>query len=111
MSTSLRTVHLDLPASREQLAALEIGTVVYLTGRVFTAREGVYRRAVEEAGGLPAPPAYQICLIPASYPLFSLMFGIWFGEFRLDSNAKCFEKVLEPLVSRNGRNLVSWAIA
>jgi len=56
MSTSLRTVHLDLPASREQLAALEIGTVVYLTGRVFTAREGVYKRAVEEAAGLPAPP-------------------------------------------------------
>ena len=56
MSTSLRTVHLDLPASREQLAALEIGTVAYLTGRVFTAREGVYKRAVEEAAGLPAPP-------------------------------------------------------
>jgi L(+)-tartrate dehydratase beta subunit len=56
MSTGLKTVHLDLPASREQLAALEIGTVVYLTGRVFTAREGVYKRAVEEAAGLPAPP-------------------------------------------------------
>jgi len=56
MSTGLRTVHLDLPASREQLAALEIGTVVYLSGRIFTAREGVYQRAVEEASGLPAPP-------------------------------------------------------
>jgi len=56
MSTGLRTVHLDLPASREQLAALEIGTVVYLSGRIFTAREGVYQQAVEEASGLPAPP-------------------------------------------------------
>lgn len=51
----LKTVHVDLPASSEDLARLEIGTVVYLNGRVFTAREGVYRRAVEEGVGMPAP--------------------------------------------------------
>jgi L(+)-tartrate dehydratase beta subunit len=39
------------------LRALEIGTVVYLTGRVFTAREGVYKLAVEDGLGLPVPPA------------------------------------------------------
>ena len=54
--TTLKTVHLALPARREELAALEIGTVAYLTGRIFTAREGVYRKAVEEGAGLPAPP-------------------------------------------------------
>jgi L(+)-tartrate dehydratase beta subunit len=54
---NLKTVHLNLPATPEDLAALEIGTVVYLTGRIFTAREGVYKRAVEEGAGLPAPPA------------------------------------------------------
>jgi len=53
--SAIKTAHLKLPASREALAALEIGTVVYLTGRVFTAREGVYRKAVEEGAGLPAP--------------------------------------------------------
>ncbi|HRD78741.1 MAG TPA: fumarate hydratase C-terminal domain-containing protein [Hyphomicrobiaceae bacterium] len=58
MSTSsIKTVELRLPASREELAKLEIGTVVYLTGRVFTAREGVYKRAVEDGIALPAPPA------------------------------------------------------
>jgi L(+)-tartrate dehydratase beta subunit len=50
----MKTVELNLPATTADLAALEIGTVVYLTGRVFTAREGVYKRAVEDAGGLPA---------------------------------------------------------
>ena len=55
-STKLKTVRLQLPATTEQLAALEIGTVVYLAGRVYTAREGVYKRAVEDGAGLPASP-------------------------------------------------------
>lgn len=55
--TGLKTVHLTLPASTEDLAQLELGMVVYLTGRIFTAREGVYKRAVEEGAGMPAPPS------------------------------------------------------
>jgi L(+)-tartrate dehydratase beta subunit len=54
---SLRTVHLALPISTANLRALEIGTVVYLSGRIYTAREGVYKKAVEERAGLPAPAA------------------------------------------------------
>ncbi len=54
--TKLKTVDLKLPASTDDLRKLEIGTVVYLTGRVYTAREGVYKRAVEDGHGLPAPP-------------------------------------------------------
>jgi L(+)-tartrate dehydratase beta subunit len=57
MSTKLKTVNLTLPAATADLSALEIGTVVYLEGRVFTAREGVYKRAVEDGFGLPVPPA------------------------------------------------------
>jgi L(+)-tartrate dehydratase beta subunit len=49
----LETVRLRLPASREELAKLRIGTVVYLSGRVHTAREGVYKRAVEERANVP----------------------------------------------------------
>ncbi|MCL4768488.1 MAG: fumarate hydratase C-terminal domain-containing protein [Hyphomicrobiaceae bacterium] len=56
-TSSLKTVHLELPASTETLGRLEIGTVAYLSGRIFTAREGVYKRAVEDGYGLPAPPA------------------------------------------------------
>ena len=51
--TKLKTVDLHLPATREDLAKLEIGTVVYLSGRVHTAREGVYKRAVEEHANVP----------------------------------------------------------
>jgi L(+)-tartrate dehydratase beta subunit len=52
--TSLKTVHLNLPAGTPDLRALEIGSVAYLTGRVFTAREGAYKRAIEEGAGMPA---------------------------------------------------------
>ena len=50
----LKTVDLVLPAPTEELAKLELGTVVYLTGRVHTAREGVYKRAVEERSNVPS---------------------------------------------------------
>ena len=52
---AIKQAELRLPASEADLRALEIGTVVYLTGRVFTAREGVYKRAIEEGAGMPAP--------------------------------------------------------
>ncbi len=50
----LKTVHLELPAGTDDLRKLEIGAVVYLSGRVFTAREGVYKRAIEDGAGMPA---------------------------------------------------------
>ena len=52
----LETVHLSLPASTEDLRKLKIGTVAYLSGRLFTAREGVYKRAIEDGAGMPAGP-------------------------------------------------------
>src|SRR6202035_2759146 len=52
--SDLKTVHLDLPASTENLRQLVIGSVAYLTGRVFTAREGVYKRAIADGAGMPA---------------------------------------------------------
>ncbi len=54
--TGIKTVELALPARTEDLRALEIGSVAYLTGRVFTAREGVYKHAIEDGAGMPAPP-------------------------------------------------------
>jgi L(+)-tartrate dehydratase beta subunit len=50
----LATVELNLPATHEDLRALEIGSVAYLRGRVFTAREGAYKRAIEDGAGMPA---------------------------------------------------------
>ncbi|HEX2553465.1 MAG TPA: fumarate hydratase C-terminal domain-containing protein [Microvirga sp.] len=54
--SDLKKVHLKLPASTEDLRQLEIGSVVYLTGRLFTAREGVYKHAIEEGAGMPGTP-------------------------------------------------------
>ena len=51
---ALKTVHLNLPARTEDLRGLEIGSVAYLNGRLFTAREGVYKRAIGDAFGMPA---------------------------------------------------------
>jgi L(+)-tartrate dehydratase beta subunit len=51
---AIKTAKLALPASTADLRQLEIGTVVHLTGRVFTAREGVYKRAIEDGFGMPA---------------------------------------------------------
>ena len=50
----LKTVHLSLPARTEDLRGLEIGSVAYLTGRLFTGREGVYKHAIEDGAGMPA---------------------------------------------------------
>src|ERR1051326_1873577 len=50
----LKTVHLDLPARTEDLRRRELGAVVYLNGRLFTGREGVYKHAIEDGAGMPA---------------------------------------------------------
>jgi L(+)-tartrate dehydratase beta subunit len=46
-------VHLITPVADVDLARLKLGDVVYLSGVLYTAREGVYRRVVEEGQGLP----------------------------------------------------------
>jgi L(+)-tartrate dehydratase beta subunit len=50
---AIKTAKLTLPASTDDLRKLEIGTVLHLSGRVFTAREGVYKRAIEDGFGMP----------------------------------------------------------
>ncbi len=52
--TQRKTVRLKLPVQDEDLQGLEIGTVVYLDGVLYTAREAVYKKVLEE--GDPLPP-------------------------------------------------------
>ena len=47
-------VRLRTPVGDADLAALKLGDVVYLDGILYTAREGVYRRVVDEGVDLPA---------------------------------------------------------
>jgi len=47
------TVRLKVPVTPDDLAGLKIGTVVYLDGVIYTAREGVYKKVIENHEALP----------------------------------------------------------
>ena len=49
----LRRIDLDLPARPEDIAKLQLGDVVFLTGVVYTARERVYEKVLNEGAALP----------------------------------------------------------
>ena len=49
----LKKVYLTTPVSDEDLARLEPGNIVYLSGIIYTGREGVYQRVVGEGHALP----------------------------------------------------------
>jgi len=46
--SGLKEVRLTTPVRPEDLAGLELGTVVYLDGVIYTGREGVYKRVIQE---------------------------------------------------------------
>lgn len=51
--SELKEVHLALPSTDADIAALEPGNVVYLSGVVYTARERVYQKVLAEGTPLP----------------------------------------------------------
>jgi L(+)-tartrate dehydratase beta subunit len=53
----LRKVRLTTRPSPEDLAGLRLGDVVYLDGVVYTAREGVYKKVLEDGAAPPLPLA------------------------------------------------------
>ena len=48
-----RRLTLSTNPTKEELTELRLGDVVYLDGTIYTAREGVYKRALEEKANLP----------------------------------------------------------
>ncbi len=48
------SVRLKIPLAAEEIEPLEVGTVVYLDGVVYTGREGVYKKVLEDGAALPA---------------------------------------------------------
>ncbi len=44
---------LSVPVTKDDIANLAIGTVVYLDGVVYTGREGVYQRVIEDGYAIP----------------------------------------------------------
>jgi L(+)-tartrate dehydratase beta subunit len=49
----LREVTLSTTPTAEAVADLQLGDIVYLDGLIYTAREGVYMRALEEKANIP----------------------------------------------------------
>ena len=50
----LNEISIDLPVTPESIAELELGSVVYLNGIVYTAREGVYDKILVKGDQLPS---------------------------------------------------------
>ncbi|MGY9052891.1 MAG: fumarate hydratase C-terminal domain-containing protein, partial [Rhodobacterales bacterium] len=48
-----REVRLSTTPSKDDLSNLKLGDIVYLDGLMYTAREGVYIRALEEKANIP----------------------------------------------------------
>lgn len=48
-----REIRLSTTPTAEAIAELQLGDVVYLDGLIYTAREGVYKRALEDKANIP----------------------------------------------------------
>jgi len=51
--SGMREIRLETPVSHEDLAGLRLGDIVYLDGVVYTGREGLYKRLIDD--GVPPP--------------------------------------------------------
>jgi L(+)-tartrate dehydratase beta subunit len=102
---TLNTVRLGTNPSRADLEPLKIGDVVYLSGVIYTGREGVYMRVVEDGASLPldlpavsavnfhcSPAAAERALgeydVSAVTATASFRFSKWLGEWFNVSGAK-----------------------
>ena len=104
-SNKPRKIHLSANPTPEALAELSIGDIVYLDGTVYTAREGIYKRVLEDGIAmpldLPAKSAANFHCSPAatqhddgSFDLgavtatASFRFSKWIGPWLAASGAK-----------------------
>ena len=104
-SNKPRKIHLSANPTPEALAKLSIGDIVYLDGTVYTAREGIYKRVLEDGIAmpldLPAKSAANFHCSPAatqhddgSFDLgavtatASFRFSKWIGPWLAASGAK-----------------------
>lgn len=104
-SSKPREIRLSTTPTPEALAELKLGDIVYLDGLIYTAREGVYMRALEQNANipmeLPAESAANFHCSPAasinpdgSYNMgavtatASFRFSKWIGAWMAKSGAK-----------------------
>ena len=113
-----KTVRLKLPVQPGDLKGLQIGTVVYLDGVIYTGREGVYKKVLEQDADLPeglvetsnvnfhcSPAAavepdgsYSVGGVTATA---SFRFSKWMPEWLRKSNAKI-------IIGKGGMSVVDY---
>ena len=105
MATGPNKIQLSTNPTRDAIAALQIGDIVYLDGSIYTAREGVYMRVIEDGVDLPldlpavsaanfhcSPAATQhddgSFVLGAVTATASFRFSKWIGRWLAASGAK-----------------------
>ena len=53
---SLKKVFLNTNPTKDEIKNINIGDIVYLNGSIYTAREGIYKKVLEENTDLPLEP-------------------------------------------------------
>ena len=105
MATGPNKIRLGTNPTEDAIAALQIGDIVYLDGTIYTAREGVYMRVIEDEVDLPldlpavsaanfhcSPAATQhddgSFVLGAVTATASFRFSKWVGRWLAASGAK-----------------------
>ena len=105
MATGPNKIRLSTHPTDDAIAALQIGDIVYLDGSIYTAREGVYMRVIEDGVDLPldlpavsaanfhcSPAATQhddgSFVLGAVTATASFRFSKWIGRWLAASGAK-----------------------
>ena len=105
MATGPNKIRLSTNPTGDAIAALQIGDIVYLDGTIYTAREGVYMRVIEDGVDLPldlpavsaanfhcSPAATQhddgSFVLGAVTATASFRFSKWIGRWLAASGAK-----------------------
>lgn len=102
-----KQVQLSTQPSHEALKALNIGDIVYLNGAIYTAREGVYMRVLEQGQdlplSLPAESAVNFHCSPAATQLDDGQYVM--GSVTATASFR-FSKWIGPWLEKTGAKLI-----
>ena len=100
---NMREVHLQIPITQEDTRALEIGDIVYLSGLIFTGREGVYKQIFDD-GHEPRIDIRTMCNV--NFHCSPAVSEISPGEYNIPSVTATasfrFDKYIPELFKRYG---------
>lgn len=103
LAPALREVHLRVPLSEADVRGLRVGDVVYLSGCIFTARDGVYERMLGQGHAPPIDIRGTYNVTTQSSPAGAEVAPGVFAVTSLQATAGFrYAQWMEPLFSRYG---------